>query len=289
MAGKTLFILNPISGRTSWTKKLAGLEKVIADNPVYTLQETEYHGHATELARSNHLNYQTIVAIGGDGTVSEVAAGLENTQAIMGIIPLGSGNGLAHHLGIPDDWRQALSIIENAQPKEIDLVKVNEKSVINVGGLGFDGHVAALFNKTTKRGLFTYIKIILSELFKYQEFDYEIKAADFTNSSKAFIIAIANASEFGNRFKIVPDADHNDGMFNLVVIKKPPLWQLPYLFVKGYQGKLKQSKYYQTYLLEEAQISFSNTVAHCDGEVDHESLNSPLQISINKSALKIYY
>ena len=288
MAGKTLFIVNPTSGKSSKRKKFTEFSSQLSSNPDYKFLATKYPGHARELASHEKNNYQTIVAVGGDGTINEVASGILGSKAALGIIPMGSGNGLAHHLDIPQDSFEALRLIETKQPKPIDIIYVNDRIVINVGGLGFDGHVAKLFNNSANRGLLSYMMLIFRELIKYKEFDYGVSADNFSNSGKAFIIAIANASEFGNRFKVAPDANHNNGKLTLVIIRKPPLLKLFRLFIKGYQGKLKPSKYYQNYLLENAELNFVNTVAHVDGEIDENVLTSPLRISVMKSALKVY-
>jgi diacylglycerol kinase (ATP) len=289
MAGRVLFIVNPTSGKSSKHKKFTEFSAQISSNPHYKFLGTEYPGHARELASQEKNNYQTIVAVGGDGTINEVASGILGSNAALGIIPMGSGNGLAHHLGIPQDNFAALRLIETGQPKPIDIIYVNDRIVINVGGLGFDGHVAKLFNNSANRGLISYMMLIFRELIKYREFDYGVSSDNFTNTGKAFIIAIANASEFGNRFKVAPDANHNNGKLTLVIIRKPPLLKLFRLFIQGYRGKLKPSKYYQNYLLENAELTFANTVAHVDGEIDEKVLTSPLRISVMNSALKVYY
>jgi YegS/Rv2252/BmrU family lipid kinase len=289
MAGRTLFIVNPISGYSSRRKKFAEITAEISSNPDYHLAETQYPGHAKEIASQAKNDFQTIVAVGGDGTINEIAAGILGSNASLGIIPMGSGNGLANHLSIPQDCTKALKLIENAQPKPLDIIFVNDRIVVNVGGLGFDGHVAKLFNNTENRGLLTYMRLILRELIRFKEFDYGVKADNFSEKGKAFIIAIANGTEFGNNFKIAPEANHNDGKLTLVIIRKPPFYKLIRLFIMGYRGKLKPSKYYQNYLLEKAELSFSNTVVHVDGEIDEKVLTSPLRITVKNSALKVYF
>lgn len=288
MAGRTLFIVNPTSGKSSRRKKFVEFSKEISAKPNYQIVETQYRGHARELATQAKNDYQTIVAVGGDGTINEVASGILGSEASLGIIPLGSGNGLAYHLGVPQDCKDALKLIENVQPKPIDIIYVNDRIVINVGGIGFDGHIAKLFNNKANRGLVAYMILIFRELIKFKEFDFGIKADNISNTGKAFIIAIANGSEFGNRFKVAPEANHNNGKLTLVIIRKPPLYKLIRLFYLAYGGKLKPSKYYQNHLLENVELSFSNTVAHVDGEIDEKVLTSPLKITVMKSALKVY-
>ena len=287
MAGKTLFIINPIAGGATRSEELALLEQKISSHPDYVIRKTEYAGHASEIINELQAQFSNIVAVGGDGTVNEVAAALTDSGITLGIIPFGSGNGLAHHLQIPDNWQKALAIVENNEPRPIDIITVNQRIVINVGGLGFDGHVAKIFNNSASRGKIGYMRIILRELISYREFPFAITTGGQIIKGEAFIMAIANGTEFGNRFKIAPTARHDDGVFNLIVVKKPPLLKLLYLMVQGFRGKLKPSKYYQDYPLTEASVAFANTVVHVDGEIDEQSLASPLVIGIRKHAIKV--
>jgi YegS/Rv2252/BmrU family lipid kinase len=226
MAKNIMFIINPVSGHSPSMNALEQLVKVVKSTPSYHLIETEYRGHATELAKKAIGIYQVIVAIGGDGTINEVVSGIENSNIDLAIIPQGSGNGLAFHLGVPTNWVETISLIEGAEPKPIDLISVNNRLVVNVGGIGFDGHVAKLINNSATRGWFGYMKFILQELYHFKEFEYTLNSSTSTQTGKAFIIAIANGSEFGNRFKVAANAQHNDGKFNLVIIKKPPFLKL---------------------------------------------------------------
>ena len=122
MAGRTLFIVNPTSGKPSRRKKFVAFAEQISINPDYKLVETKYRGHAKELASEAKDDYRTIIAVGGDGTINEVASGILGSEATLGIIPMGSGNGLSHHLGIPQDCTKALKLIENGQAKPIDII-----------------------------------------------------------------------------------------------------------------------------------------------------------------------
>ncbi len=282
-----MFIINPIAGGAAKGKELALLRQEISSRPDYQIKVTGYPGHAIKIVEAAKRDCSRIVAVGGDGTVNEVAGALAGTGVALGIIPFGSGNGLAHHLQIPLHWRAALATCEKSTPRPIDIIAVNNRIVINVGGLGFDGHVAKLFNTTAGRGNLSYMKIILQELFRYPEFPFEIRTPQQTFKGEAFIMAIANGTEFGNRFKVAPRARHDDGRFNLIVIKKPPFLKLPYLMLRGFLGHLQPSKYYQDYPLTEATIRFSNTVVHVDGEIDEPHLASPLHLKVSKHALHI--
>lgn len=287
MNGKTAFIYNPVAGSKSARKGIAIIQSFAEDNNCAFLA-TEYKGHATIIAESLIGEYQNIIVAGGDGTINEVATTLKNTRANLGIIPMGSGNGMAHHLGIPTDTIKALHLLNN-KPRKIDLIAVNNSIIVNVGGIGFDSHVANLFNKSADRGLISYLKLIISELGTFKEFDYSLTINGKEKSGTAFIIAIANGSEFGNRFKVDAKAKIDDGELSIIVIKKPPWYKLPGLLTAGYQGKLKESIYYHRSATTTAHIQQQDCLLHCDGEVDERQSAEDLQIKILPASLNLIY
>lgn len=289
MPDQSLFILNPISGGKPKDSEREKIESYILSQENCRLIKTEYQGHAFELARENCSKYNNIIAVGGDGTVNEIANGIKNTNTKLGIIPLGSGNGLANHLGIQKDWKEIIAFIKKGETRKIDLIFVNDNPVVNVGGIGFDGHISKLFDASPNRGLGSYMKLILREVINYKEFSYSLKSDSIQTQGNAFIMAFANATEFGNEVKIAPNAVHNDGKFNLIIIKKPPLWKIPAVLIKAYAGKIDKSKYYQEYLFEHAEIQCDLTVLHRDGEVDGNSDVTQLSIRIMPNALNMYY
>lgn len=289
MTKKTLFIINPISGGTSNNKIRSEIKTYIQGRDDCTILTSEYKDHAYEIAKDNKDEYENIVAIGGDGTVNEVAHGILHSNAVLGIIPLGSGNGLAHHLNIPDEWEETIELIRTGSPRIIDVINVNQKPVFNVGGIGFDGYISKLFDKSPNRGLGAYMRLILREVLSFREFKYKLRSNTSDLGGKVFIMAFANASEFGNKVKIAPNAIHNDGKFNLIIINKPPFWAIPSVLIKAYTGKIDQSKYYQDHLLTKAEIDCDLTVLHRDGEVDENSDVTRLSINIEPAALKVYY
>ncbi|MEN8247652.1 MAG: diacylglycerol kinase family protein [Bacteroidota bacterium] len=289
MANQSFFILNPISGGKSNDDRRNKIEAYIQSQDSCTLVRSEYKGHAYELARENSTKYKNIIAVGGDGTANEVAHGILNTDAKLGIIPLGSGNGLAHHLGVSDNWEETIAFIKKGKTRKIDIIYANEIPIINVGGIGFDGHISKLFDSSSNRGLASYMKLILKEVVSYKEFKYKLRSNEVNLQGSAFIMAFANATEFGNEVKIAPNAIHNDGKFNLITIRKPPFWAIPSVLLKAYAGKIDQSKYYQEHLLESAEIDCDLTVLHRDGEVDSNSDVTSLSIRIVPNAMDVYY
>ncbi len=287
MLHTTAIIVNPKAGTKSSRNGIKTLSE-FAKNSGVPLYFTKRQGHAKELSHELKQQFDTIVAAGGDGTINEVASELIETQNALGIIPLGSGNGLARHLGIPINTNAAIVNLEN-EPKKIDTLSINESLVVNIGGFGFDGHIANLFNQSKNRGAFAYAKLILKEVMGFQEFSFSISSKSKTVDGKAFMILFTNGSEFGNRFIIDPSASCNDGLFNIIIVKKPPLHKLPQLIMAGYKGTLKESKYYRKLQLKDVELMPEKDIAlQCDGEITAKN-TYPLKVKLNPNSLNVIY
>jgi YegS/Rv2252/BmrU family lipid kinase len=208
-----------------------------------------------------------LFAVGGDGTVNEVAQGVLHTKQIMGILPRGSGNGLARHLGIPIHFKKALHYIGSTAFIQMDSFTMNDHLSINVSGIGFDGHIAGLFGRNGKRGLIGYTKLVLKEFFSYSEFNARLQIGDTNFSQAAFVIAIANSSQFGNNARIAPQASVCDGLLDISLIRKPPISQAPGFVAKMFSGRLHQSVYTEIKKGKKITISFPGPMSyHIDGE-----------------------
>ena len=168
MALETLFIVNPISGTGKQKKLDAILEKTLDFNLFKpTIVHTHSAGHATTLSQEAVGKYRYVIAVGGDGTVNEVAKGLVGSDAVMGIIPVGSGNGLARHLNIPMKMSEAVKVLNKQLIVKMDTVRINDDLSVNVSGVGFDAHVAHKFADNGKRGPIPYVKIAATEFQQY--------------------------------------------------------------------------------------------------------------------------
>lgn len=284
---KIVFIANPIAGGKSSKPKLKILE-TFAESQQHQIFYTERAGHAGALTRQLKDEFELIGVFGGDGTINEVASELINHKTALAIIPAGSGNGLAYNLKIPIETNAALAYI-NREVQKIDTIKVNNDYIINVGGLGFDGHVARLFNESSSRGLFTYARLIITQLIRFKEQSYTIEIENKQTSGTAFMIAFANGSEFGNRFKIDPQGDPTDGQFSLITVKKPPFLKLIPLLIDGFRGNLKESYYYRRQPLKEFTISSPGATLHRDGEVSEATTANTLNLKILPQSLQIIY
>lgn len=232
-----------------------------------TIEHTQYRAHAVELARNAAAaGCDYVVAVGGDGTINEVAQGLTGTATTMGILPRGSGNGLARHFGIPAQLPDAIDSLFNNTVVRMDTLLINNRLSLNVSGIGFDGHIANLFAGEKIRGLLGYARLTIAEMLKFPEFDAELTIDGKTINTKAFIIAFANSSQYGNNIRVAPHASASDGIFDMTVIKKFSLKDIGFIhsFLKG---KLKESELCDMLVAKEARVTTSHVVPyHIDGE-----------------------
>lgn len=263
-----LFIINRYSGMGYHLATEARIKNTCIKNKAECIIEyTQNRGHAIVLARDASKNgFDYVVAVGGDGTINEVAQGLLDSDTPMGILPRGSGNGLARHLGIPVWLPDAIDNLFSNKVIRMDSIMVNNKLSLNVSGIGFDGHIANLFAGKRIRGLFGYVRLSLAELFKFNEFEAEITIDSKTSTLKAFIIAIANSSQYGNNIKIAPSASVHDGLFDLSIMKKVPLYNFPFLY-SFLKGELNKSPLSKMLVAKEAKIKTAQPIPyHIDGE-----------------------
>lgn len=232
-----------------------------------TIEFTGGPGHGTELSRQSiGQGFQQVVAVGGDGTLNEVAQGLLHSGIPMGIIPRGSGNGLARHLGISVKVPQALNQLFESSVLSMDTFTVNGKLSLNVSGIGFDGHVTNLFGVRSTRGLLGYVVLTIKEFLKFNEFGFTLTANGETLRRTAFIVAIANSSQYGNNARIAPGASVCDGLLHVNMMRKVPLFRIDFVF-SFFRGKLDQSKFCDIIESDSIALNASQPIAyHVDGE-----------------------
>ncbi|MBL7863964.1 MAG: diacylglycerol kinase family lipid kinase [Cyclobacteriaceae bacterium] len=245
MAEKVFFIVNKYSGK-GFQKSVEGeiIDACEALGIEATIEYTKHRGHATELAHEAvALGFERIFARGGDGTMNEVARALVHTPAALGLLPAGSGNGLARHLCVPLVLSKALDQLKNYQILPIDTLLINGGLSINVSGFGFDAHVASQFGKNGQRGLAGYSKLVLGEFFRYQEFDIRAEADGKVVTHRAFMVALANASQFGNNALVCPDASVSDGVLDVCFIRRIPISSAVQFIMKMFRGKIEESRF----------------------------------------------
>lgn len=282
-----VFIVNPISHEI----KGVDIQEIIEKNLdlsrfEYKIIYTQYSQHATRLAQEALLDSVDIIAaVGGDGTVNEVGKALIDTKAVLAIIPVGSGNGLARHLGIPVGLTQAIKALNNAHPIVIDTGKINDQTFLGFAGIGFDAHIAHQFAQFGKRGFFSYCQVVLKEFSKYEPKSYLMTIDGKQIVREAFIITFANSSQYGNDFIIAPKANMSDGFLDLAIIDNIPVYSIPQFLYQFKHGTLDHSHYFETYLFKEIVIHHPYIQAHIDGEP--MLFQNHIKVSIQPKSLKI--
>lgn len=242
---KVCVIINPISGTES--KKNIPEEVASAlDAKIFDviIRITGYAGHATEITRDALENgFKYIIVAGGDGTVNEVAKTMVGTDSTLGIIPFGSGNGLARDLGIPMESDKAIDIILTANTRTIDYGVANEHIFFCTCGFGFDAFISDKFSDEKKRGPFTYVRNVVESVVDFKSEEYEITSDEGTIKERAFILTCANASQYGNDAFIAPNADMEDGKMNVSILKPLTALEVPQttlqLFTKNIEKNSK--------------------------------------------------
>lgn len=248
---KIAFIINPHSG-TAQKKALPALieQRIDANKFDITTVFTEYAGHGKELAaKFAEEGYDAVVACGGDGTINEIASSLTETKTAFGIIPFGSGNGLARHLHIPLKPAEALDVVNAYKLQPLDYGVVNDHKFFCTCGTGFDAQIAWDFAQQPTRGFMTYLKLILKEYWSYKPETYTIEADGKVMERTAFVVTFANASQYGNEGYIAPLAKTYDGLLDISILKPFHWYNIPKL---TYQ--LLTRKLYKNNLLEEIQV-----------------------------------
>ncbi|OWP63136.1 diacylglycerol kinase [Hymenobacter amundsenii] len=222
------FILNPTSG-TDRSQNVPALiaEHAAAAGAEFDIMPTQYAGHAEQLAReAAAAGCRVVVAVGGDGTVNEVARGLLGTGAALGIVPRGSGNGLARHLHVPLGLPAAVQRACHPDFQRIDAGRINGHWFFCTAGLGFDAHVSKMFAQAGTRGLSTYVKVALREYRRYQPTAVQVELENQALlDTHCYVLAFANAAQYGNNAYIAPRANIQDGLLDLCLIDALPIWR----------------------------------------------------------------
>ena len=272
---RIIFIVNPVSGTSGKNFVL----KLVEDNLdksryEHEVMKTEHVGHATELAKQAAEQGADIVcAIGGDGTVNEVATGLIHTQTALAIIPSGSGNGLARHLRIPTDPLSAIKIINRGLTQPMDYGIVNGRPFFCTCGVGFDAFISQRFAEAGKRGPVTYIENVLNSSLNYHPETYDLdivsnrEGEEVHQIYKAFLISFANASQYGNNAHIAPSASVRDGLMDVTIIEPFLAIEAPQMAIQLFNGTIEQNSRIKTFQCQKATVRRSRPgVVHYDGD-----------------------
>lgn len=295
---KIIFILNPISGTVS-KAGIPGLIEERLDKEKFDcrIAETKYAGHATELAQqAARQGIDIVVAVGGDGTVNEVGRVLVNTKTAMGILPCGSGNGLARHLNLPMNLKKCIDILNDCDIHTLDYGLINRHPFFCTCGMGFDAFISMKFAEAGKRGPITYMQKILEEGLSYQPETYEIEDGEGTRRYKAFLVSAANASQYGNNAYIAPQASMSDGLLDIIIMEPFDLIEAPQVAIELFNKTLDKNLKIKTFRASHIHIHRkSEGIIHYDGDpvmadadVDISIVPKGINIIVNPKGTKDY-
>ena len=280
--------MNPISG-TSDKKDIPYLIEELLDKEQfdYSTRETEYAGHAYEIAKeSKEQGIDIVVAVGGDGTVNEVGRALVHSNTALGIIPTGSGNGLARHLLIPMKIKGAIQVLNDCEITDLDYGIINEHPFFCTCGVGFDAFISEKFAEAGKRGPITYLENILKEGLKYEPETYEIEAENGTIKKKAFLISCANASQYGNNAYIAPQASMSDGMIDVIIMEPFDALEASQISIEMFNKTLDKNNKIKTFRSKEIKIyRKAPGVIHYDG--DPIETGKEIVVTLKEKGIKI--
>lgn len=287
-------IINPFAGRGRIRDRTGDdrqqlahqLAVTMGDAVETTIVRTSGPGDAAQRARRFvEQRFDRVVAWGGDGTVNEVAGPLLGSTTVLGIVPSGSGDGLAHGLGLPVLPDRALATAIGASPRALDVGFLGDRHFLNIGGIGFDAAVGRAFNRGGRHGALGYASQALAQVWRYQPIDYRLVLDDDARHGRCLLVAFANAREYGNRLVIAPDADPSDGWLNAVIVEPGAalrqVWRARRLFFRP----LKPAAGVHRQLVHRARISADTLLCHVDGEVFEST--GDLDVTIQPGALQV--
>lgn len=288
MKKRIAFIINPLSGTIKKTE-LPALIKQELDATLFEIDIvfTQYRGHGTELAKQYvDKNYEYVVAVGGDGTVNEVAKSLIQTNTALGIIPIGSGNGLARHLNIPINPTRAIQHLNNSEPILMDYGLVNNHPFFCTCGTGFDAYVSTQFAKSKKRGVMSYIEKMIKGYFNYKSQSYHLEGEGIDLKMKAFVLTFANASQWGNNAYIAPQASVQDGKIDISIMSNFPIIAIPSLAIQLFAKTIDKDLFMTTLRANDIRLHREAPGPfHYDGEPYEEG--KEIHVRIVSDGLKV--
>ena len=279
-----VFIINPNAGAKK-AKRFNNLIATIKSNSSNNIWETKGPMEAKTLAQKAIQKGATrIIAVGGDGTINEVASVLVNTNIPLGIIPIGSGNGLARHLNIPLNPLKALQVATQNAVQKMDVGQFTDRYFFCTAGIGFDASVAHQFAKSSGRGFLNYIKATFNTLFSYQPIEIAI---DYGPKQAVFSFTIANANQFGNNAYISPMSNVQDGLLETIKISKLSIFQAAAIGIRLFKGTIHLSKNVEIRSTKNCTIQYQKGAPfHLDGE-QLLTTTEDIHIQILPSAIQV--
>jgi len=249
---------------------------------------TDERGHATDLASKASLDgFDLVVAVGGDGTVNEVARGLIGSNTPMGIIPVGSGNGMARELGISMNMHQSTRMLIDGKNLPLDVCRLNNQHFLCTSGIGFDAMIADKMSKVSSRGFLRYVQLVVQESIRFKPFEARLKIDGVMIAEPVFLITFANASQFGNNAFIAPGASMTDGLIDVVVVKKFSKIWMPVFAVALFTKMIPRLPFVDCYKAKYIELEVADTpVFHFDGEPGKLNVPAPVFIDAQKIVVR---
>lgn len=285
---RILFIVNPISGIGKQKKVEKAIETFLdKDKFDYQISYTAYAHHATAISLAAVLNgYDTVVAVGGDGSINDCVKGLVSTGVNLAIIPAGSGNGLARCLNIPLSMEDAIKTINSLKTSQIDCIRLNETIYASIAGVGFDALIAKEFERTHTRGFQPYLKLVIQNYPQYKQRTYRLTIDGKRIETQALFVSFANSNQFGFNTEIAPKANLEDGLIDVIIVKKPPLPMLPLMAQQLFLHSFDRSMYVETYQARKITLHNDSAIGvNIDGE--YKEYSSDLHFEIIPQSLNI--
>ncbi len=283
-----VFIINPKSGVEREKAIQQAIDtKLDMDQFTYEIDHTEYAKHGTVLAKeAAQRGAYAVVAVGGDGSVNDIVAGLIGTGTALAIIPKGSGNGMARTMEIPLKEMEAIEIINKGNSIMMDIGYANDRPFISNAGVAFDALISKKFAKSERRGFAIYSWLVTRYMWTYKEWDWNITIDGEEIKEKAFIISVANGRQFGYNFQIAPGANWTDGLLDVIIIKKFPKILGGMLVMRAMNGTITNSPFVDHFTAKEVTISHPKLkLMQTDGDA-HECADC-IRFRIEKGVQKV--
>jgi len=284
--GKIFLIINQYAGHKEGAKAVEIVIPYLKKNGyLVEYSFTNHPGHATELAsNAANVGFDLVVAVGGDGTVNEVAQGLIGTDTPMGIIPMGSGNGLARELKISMNMHKSTRTLVEGENLQLDVCKLNDQRFLCTSGIGFDAMIAHKMSKAASRGFLKYVQFVVQESIFFRPLDVKMKIDGVAIEKPVFLITFANASQFGNNAFIAPAASMTDGLIDVVVVRKFAKIWMPVFAVALFSKLITRLPFVDCYKAKQIELELADTpYYHFDGEPG--KLNIPAKVGLDEKKI----
>jgi diacylglycerol kinase (ATP) len=284
---KALFIINPVSGGKK-KDNVPQLIKKHLDSSVfeYEIVHSTLEIPISEVSKQAAKSFDIIVAVGGDGTVNEAASAIAGTDKTLGIIPFGSGNGLARFLKIPLNTVKAIQNLNEGRVEAIDSGRINNQWFFNMAGMGFDAHISEVFSHGKTRGFRQYFKSSIQEISNYKAQPYHLEIDGNIYDREAFMLSFANSSQYGNNAHVSPNASLHDGLIDVCIIKQFPVYRLLEMGLRMLTKTSEGSKFVEIIRGKHVKIKRNGPGAvHLDGEP--QIMGAEAEILMVPASLKV--